>query len=65
MDPADLRRHKELIDRSYYGGPVWENRKRNPSLLEEENPQYNYVEDPGEPYEYDPNKDNAFDVVKR
>ena len=27
-DPEDIQRHKELLDRQYFGGPVWENTGR-------------------------------------
>lgn len=42
VDPADLRRHKELNDRMSYKGPFWENRVRNPSILDEE-AKYDYI----------------------
>ncbi len=32
-DPEDLLRHRELLDRQHYKGPVWEN-KRPKSILE-------------------------------
>lgn len=66
VDPADLRRHKELMDRMCYRGPFWENRKRNPSILEEE-AKYDYV-----PPETPPPEDlrkkkeqESFEYVKR
>ena len=39
-DPEDLRKHRELLDRSCFKGPFWENRPRNPSILDEKNPKF-------------------------
>jgi hypothetical protein len=44
VDPQELRRHKELVDRQHYAGPFWENRPRNPSLLEYEDLEIDHVE---------------------
>lgn len=66
VDPQDLRRHKDLLDRQHYSGPFWEGRKRNPSILDEENPKYEKVDPEPHPSEsLREEKENAFDVVKR
>lgn len=66
VDPQDLRRHKDLLDRQHYSGPFWEGRKRNPSILDEENPKYEKVDpEPHPPESLREEKENAFEVVKR
>ncbi len=36
-DPEDLRRHKELLDRQHFGGPMWAGKKKPKSIMEEAN----------------------------
>jgi hypothetical protein len=43
-DPEDIRKHRELMDRMNFKGPVWENRDRPKSVMEEVNPVYKKVE---------------------
>lgn len=66
VDPQDLRRHKDLLDRQHYSGPFWEGRQRNPSILEEENPRYEKVEPEAHPdISLQEEKESAFEAVKR
>lgn len=66
VDPQDLRRHKDLMDRVHYSGPFWEGRPRNISVLDEENPQYEHVEPEQHPPEsLREEKENSFVAVKR
>jgi hypothetical protein len=66
VDPQDLRRHKDLMDRVHYDGPFWEGRPRNMSVLDEVNPQYHDVEpEPHPPESLREEKENAFEAVKR
>ena len=49
VDPEDLRRHKELLDRQHFGGPVWDGKGRPKSLIEElEDPNMVFEEGKGE-----------------
>ncbi len=66
VDPADLRKHKELLERQHFGGPFWENRKRNPSILEEAPTTYPDVKpEPRPPESLRKTKESAFEEVKR
>ena len=66
VDPHDLRRHKDLLDRQHYSGPFWEGRPRNPSIIDEENPRYEKVEPEAHPdISLREEKENSFEVVKR
>lgn len=38
VDPDELKRHKELLDRQHFKGPFWEG-KMKPKSVEEEPPQ--------------------------
>lgn len=40
VDPEDLKKHKELMDRMHFGGPVWEGKGKPKSIIDEENPVY-------------------------
>lgn len=35
VDPEELERHKEMLDRQHFGGPVWENRSMPKSVMDE------------------------------
>ena len=65
-DPEDLQRHKALVDRQHFAGPVWEGRQRNP-LAWEEPPDYAYVAPDEEPDEEWRKKREAegFEQVRR
>mmetsp|Transcript_3155 Transcript_3155/g.6529 ORF Transcript_3155/g.6529 Transcript_3155/m.6529 type:complete len:178 (-) Transcript_3155:817-1350(-) len=67
VDPQELRRHKELMDRQHYSGPFWENRPRNPSIIDEENPTYDYV--PPEPHPPESlrkeKEEDSWELIKR
>lgn len=66
VDPADLKRHKELLERQHFGGPFWENRTRNPSILEEIPTTYPNVKPEARPPEsLRSEKESAFEEVKR
>ena len=66
VDPQDLRRHKDLLDRQHYSGPFWEGRPKNPSILEEENPRYEKVDPEEHPDEsLREEKESSFEKVKR
>jgi hypothetical protein len=66
VDPQDLRRHKDLLDRQHYSGPFWEGRKRNPSIIDEENPRYDNVAPEPHPDEsLRAEKESSFEAVKR
>lgn len=66
VDPADLRKHKELLERQHFGGPFWENRKRNPSILDEVPTSYPDVKpEPRPPESLRQAKESAFEEVKR
>ena len=66
VDPQDLRRHKDLLDRQHFSGPFWEGRPKNPSIIDEENPVYERVEPQAHPpEELRKEKEEAFDTVKR
>jgi hypothetical protein len=66
VDPQDLRRHKDLLDRQHYSGPFWEGRSKNPSVLDEENPKYETVEPESHPdISLKKEKELAFNQVKR
>lgn len=41
VDPEDLRRHRELLDRQHFKGPVWEGKKIPTSIMDEKNPLFN------------------------
>ena len=38
VDPGDLKKHKEMLDRQHFSGPFWKNRPKPISVLKEENP---------------------------
>ncbi|KAL4442184.1 hypothetical protein ABPG74_009202 [Tetrahymena malaccensis] len=63
VDPEDLKRHKELMDRQHFGGPVWQGKGRPKSIIEDEN-----LYAPGEremnPY-LKQDKEPVFEKVKR
>jgi len=65
VDPEDLKKHKELLDRQHFRGPMWEGQPMPKSVLDEQNPLYNMDVDP------EPNpallkpKEDCFEVVKR
>ena len=40
VDPEQLERHKNLLDRQHFGGPTWENRPMPKSVLDETFQQY-------------------------
>ena len=40
VDPEQLKKHKELLDRQHFGGPFWEKRKMPKSVLDETFEQY-------------------------
>ena len=65
VDPEDLKKHRELLDRQHFRGPVWEGKKIPPSILDEKNPLFNSDVQP----EINPNiakpKPEAFETVKR
>lgn len=67
VDPQELRRHKELVDRQHYSGPFWENRPRNPSIIDIENPEIPYVEPEPHPDESlrKSKEEDSWEVVKR
>ena len=66
VDPQDLRRHKDLLDRQHYSGPFWEGRPRNPSVIDEENPKYEKVDPEPHPDEsLRAEKESSFEKVKR
>lgn len=67
VDPQDLRRHKDLLDRQHYSGPFWEDRPRNPSILDEENPVYDKIDPEPHPPESlrKAKEEDAFEMVKR
>lgn len=67
VDPQDLKRHKELLDRQHFMGPFWEGRPRNPSILDEESPRYHKV-DPEKPPPEEKRRQKeseSFEYVKR
>jgi hypothetical protein len=39
VDPEDLERHKQLLERQHFGGPFWEGKQR-PKSIEDEMPEY-------------------------
>ena len=65
VDPEDLKKHRELLDRQHFRGPMWEGKKIPPSILDEENPVFNMDVKP----EVNPNlikpKEEVFETVKR
>ena len=67
VDPQDLRRHKDLLDRQHFSGPFWEDRPRNPSIIDEMNPTYERVEPEPHPPESlrKEKEEDAFESVKR
>jgi len=40
VDPEDLKKHKELMDRQHFGGPVWKGKGRPMSIIDEVDPVY-------------------------
>ena len=67
VDPQDLRRHKDLLDRQHFSGPFWEGRPRNPSIIDEVNPVYDRVEPEPHPPESlrKAKEEDAFETIKR
>lgn len=65
VDPEDLKKHRELLDRQHFRGPVWEGKKIPSSILDEKNPLFN-MDTEGE---INPNiakpKKEEFELVKR
>lgn len=65
VDPEDLKKHRELLDRQHFRGPMWEGKKIPSSILDEKNPMFNMDVQP----EINPNLENpkkeAFETVKR
>ena len=65
VDPEDLKKHRELLDRQHFRGPVWEGKKIPPSILDEQNPLFNTDVEP----EVNPNianpKKEVYETVKR
>jgi len=65
VDPEDLKKHRELLDRQHFRGPMWEGKKIPPSILDENNPVYNMDVEP----EINPNlanpKKEVYERVKR
>ena len=69
VDPEDLRRHKELLDRQHFGGPIWAGKKLPKSIIEELNdPNIKFAEGEGQvnPNILDPKDiDSQFEKVRR
>jgi hypothetical protein len=38
VNPEELKKHKELLDRQHYRGPFWEGKPKPKSILDENNP---------------------------
>lgn len=36
VDPEDLHKHKEYLDRQYFGGPVWDGKEKPQSIMFDE-----------------------------
>jgi len=46
VDPEDLKKHKELLDRQHFRGPFWEGKKLPTSIMDEKNPIFNMDVEP-------------------
>lgn len=64
VDPEDLKRHKELLDRQHFGGPVWKGRPLPKSIIDEESPRYEAGTSEINPALND-TKESTFEQVKR
>ena len=81
VDPEDLKRyfnqslrdsaeyfvfrHRELLDRQHFGGPVWEGIGRPKSIMEEENPIFDLEGEPEENPNLTQEKKVVWETVKR
>ena len=69
VDPEQMERHKNLLDRQHFGGPTWENRKMPKSVLDETFQDYvTGIEQEApekSPKELGLIKEDAFEKVKR
>lgn len=69
VDPEELERHKQLLDRQHFGGPMWENRKMPKSVMDETFEEYltGIIDDPAEkhPKELGITKEAVYEKVKR
>jgi hypothetical protein len=70
VDPEQMTRHKELLDRQHFSGPFWDKRPLPKSVMDETFEEYMTGLE-GEPTEQHPKdlglqpKDDAFEKVKR
>ena len=58
-------RHRELLDRQHYGGPVWEGVGRPKSIMDEENPIFDMEGEPEENPNLVREKEPVWETVKR
>lgn len=70
VDPEQLNRHKELLDRQHFSGPFWENRPMPKSVLDETFEQYLTGIEHEAPEQHPSERgykqdDKAFESVKR
>lgn len=70
VDPEQMTRHKELLDRQHFSGPFWEKRPLPRSVMDETFQEYmtGVEEEPAEAHPKDQGlkpKDDAFEKVKR
>ncbi|CAK69075.1 unnamed protein product (macronuclear) [Paramecium tetraurelia] len=69
VDPDDLKKHKELLDRQHFSGPFWEGKPMPKSILDEENPNTLMYSDERPEKELNPNlkqeRSGKFEKVKR
>ncbi|CAD8212476.1 unnamed protein product [Paramecium pentaurelia] len=69
VDPDDLKKHKELLDRQHFSGPFWEGKPMPKSILDEDNPNTLMFSDERPEKELNPNtkqeKQGKFERVKR
>lgn len=66
VDPDDLRRHKEFLDRIHFKGPVWEGKKVPVDVFKQEVPNLLIHNEPGEisPHKLK-QKEPVFETVRR
>lgn len=70
VDPEQMNRHKELLDRQHFSGPFWENRQMPKSVLDETFEQYltgieHEAPEPHPSQQGYKQDDKAFESVKR